>query len=66
MIDSQFPQDSQIQDSYSMFQVPQQEEPMDSERSMENLIQSENKFFQSIIRLEAQMSHYIGRSGTST
>ena len=39
MIDSQFPQDSQIQDPYSMFQVPQQEEKlMDSDRSMENLI----------------------------
>ena len=43
-----------------MFQVPQQEEePMDSDRSMGNLIQSENNFFQSIDRLEAQMSRYI-------
>ena len=56
MMDSQFPQESQI-DPYSMFQVPQQEEePMDSDRSMENLIQSKNNFFQSINRLEAQMS----------
>ena len=46
MIDSQFLQDSQIQDPYFMFQVPQQEEePMDSDRSMKNLIQSENIFF---------------------
>jgi len=60
MMDSQFPQDSQIQDHYSMFQVSQQEkEHMDSVRSMENLIQSENNFFQSINRLKAQMSHYI-------
>ena len=42
-----------------MFQVPQQEEPMDTDRSMKNLIQSENNFFQSINRLEAQMSCYI-------
>ena len=32
---------------------------MNSDRSMENLIQSENNFFQSINRLEAQMSRYI-------
>ena len=45
IIDSQFPQDSQIQDPYSIFQVSQQEEePMDSDRSMKNLIQSENNF----------------------
>ena len=35
MMDSQFPQDSQIQDPHSMFQVPQQEEePMDLDKSM--------------------------------
>ena len=34
---------------------------MDSDRSMKNLIQSENNFFQSINRLEAQMSHLINR-----
>ena len=50
MMDSQFPQDSQIQDAYSMFQVPQQkEELMDSDRSMKNLIQSENNFNQSSV-----------------
>ena len=39
MMDSQFPQNSQIQDLYSMFQVSQQEEePMDSDRRIENLI----------------------------
>ena len=32
---------------------------MDSDRSMKNLIQSEIIFFQSINRLEAQMSRYI-------
>ena len=32
---------------------------MDLDRSMENLIQSENIFFQSIGRLEAQLSRYI-------
>ena len=32
---------------------------MDSDRSIENLIQFENNFFQSIDRLEVQMSHYI-------
>ena len=32
---------------------------MDSDRSMKNLIQSENNFFQSINRLEVQMSRYI-------
>ena len=32
---------------------------MDSGRSMKNLIQSENNFFQSINKLEAQMSCYI-------
>ena len=42
-----------------MFQVPQQEEPIDSDRSMKNLIQSENNFFQSINRVKAQMSRYI-------
>jgi len=60
MMDSQFSQESKIQDPYSMFQVHQQEEePMDSNRSMKNLIQSKNNFFQSIDRLEAQISHYI-------
>ena len=35
MMDSKFPKDSQIQDPYSMFKVPQQEEElMDSDRSM--------------------------------
>ena len=58
MMDSQFPQNSQIQEPYSMCQVSQ-EEPMDLGRSIENLIQSENNFFQSIDRLEEQMSRYI-------
>ena len=59
MIDSQFPQDSN-QHPYSMFQVPQQEEElMDADRSMKNLIHSENNFNQSVNRLEAQMSHLL-------
>ena len=44
-MDSQFSQNFQIQDPYSIFQVPQQEEEsMDLDRSMENLIQFENDF----------------------
>ena len=43
MLDSQSHQDFQIQDPYSIFQVPQQEEePINLEMSMKNLIQSEN------------------------
>jgi len=57
-MDSQFPQDFQIQDPYSIFQVPQRE-LMNLDRSMENLIQSENNFLHSVNRLEAQMSHLI-------
>ena len=41
-----------------MFQVPQQEEPMDSDRSIENLIWSENNFFNLSIG-EVQMSRLI-------
>ena len=60
MMDSQFPQDFQIQDPYFIFQVPQQEEePMDLDRSMKNLIQSENYFSQSLNRLKALMSRLI-------
>jgi len=59
-MDSKFSQNFQIQDPYSIFQVPQQqEEPIDSERSMKNLIQFENNFLQSINRLEAQISRLI-------
>ena len=52
-------QNSQIQDPYSIFQVPQQEEPTDLEMSIKNLILSGNNFTQSINRLEVQMSHLI-------
>ena len=46
MMDSQLSQESEIQDPYSMFQVAQQEEePMDSDRSLKNLIQSKNNVF---------------------
>ena len=40
MLDSQSHQDFQIQDPYSIFQVPQQEEePTDLGKSMESMIQ---------------------------
>ena len=52
-MDSQAHQDFQIQDPYSIFQVPPQEEPRDLDRNMKNLIQSENYFSQSFNRLEA-------------
>ena len=56
MIDSQFPQNFQIQDPYSIFHVPQQkEEPMNLDRSMEKLMLFENDFFQSVNRIEAQI-----------
>jgi len=58
MIDSQFSQNFQIQDPCSIFQVPNQE-PVDSDRSMKNMIQSENYFSQSLNKLETQMSHLI-------
>ena len=46
MIDSQFQQDSQIQDPYSMFQVPQQEEEhIDLEESMKSMIQFQSNPF---------------------
>ena len=42
MMNSQFPQDFQIQDLYSIFQVPQQEEHTDLEKSIEFMIQFQN------------------------
>ena len=58
--DSSFSQNSQIQDLYSIFQVPpQQEELSDLEKSMEYLIQSQNSLNQSINMLEAQVSRLI-------
>ena len=58
--DSKSRQNFQIKDSYSIFQVPpQEEEPTDLDRSMKNMIQSENYFSQSLNRLEAQMSRLI-------
>ena len=48
--DSILPNNFQIQDPYSNFQVqPQQEEPIDLEKSMDDLIQSENNVTQSSI-----------------
>ena len=42
------PNNSQIQDPYSNFQVqPQQEEPLDLEKNMEFMIQSQNDYIQS-------------------
>ena len=44
-IDSSIPQNSQIQDPYSFFQVPpRQEEPCDFENSTEYMIQDQNSF----------------------
>jgi len=46
--------------SYTIFQVPpQEEESRDLDRSMKNLVQSENYFSQSLNRLEVQMSRLI-------
>ena len=58
--DSSILQNFQIQDPYSMFQVPQQEkEPTELGMSMKNQIQFENDYTQSMNRLEAQMSCLI-------
>jgi len=55
MLDLQFSQYFQIQDPYSIIQVPQQEEEYtDLGMSMKNLVQSKNDFTQSINRLEEQ------------
>ena len=52
MMNSQFSQNFQIQNPYSIFQVPQQE-------CMKNLIQFKNYYSQSLNRLEAPMSYLI-------
>ena len=53
MMDLQSHQNFQIQDPYSMFQVPQQkEEPTNLGKSMKPMIQSQNNCFN---RLEALM-----------
>ena len=65
--DSILPNNSQIQDPYSNFQVqPQQEEPVDFEKNMEFMIQSQNNCvqtqmdrLQSLNRLEAKVSHLV-------
>ena len=45
MMDSQFSQDFQIKDPYSIFQVPQQEEELnDLEKSMKFMIQSQKNY----------------------
>jgi len=60
MMNSQFSQNFQIQDTYSIFQVRQQEEePMNLDRSTKNFTRSENYFSQSLNRLEAQMIRLI-------
>ena len=63
MMDSQFPQNFQDQDSYLLFQVPtqQNEEPTDLEKSVEAMIQSQIDFTQSINRLEVQMSQLANK-----
>ena len=45
MMDSQFSQNFQIQNPYSIFQVPQQEEELtDLEKSIESIIQSQKDY----------------------
>ena len=63
-MDSQFSQNFQIQDPYSIFQVPQQEEELtDLEKSLESMIQSLKDYVQSqndsFNRLEVQMSCFL-------
>ena len=61
------PNNSQIQDPYSNFQVqPQQEEPVDLENNIEFMIQSPNDIIQfqtdclqSLNRIEAKVSHLV-------
>ena len=53
-----------MQNPYSIFQVPQQqEEPINLEKSIESMIQFQNNYIQSqndsFNRLEAQMGHLI-------
>jgi len=48
MMDSQSYKNFQIQDPYSMFQIPQQEEPTDLEKSMKLIIQSQNDYFNNL------------------
>jgi len=51
---------SQVQDPYSIFQVsPQQEEPIDLEKSIEYIIQSQNSLNQSINMLEPQLRRWV-------
>ena len=62
MLDSQFHQDFQIQDAYSIFQVPQQE-PTNLKKSMEFMIQSQNNNIQSqndsFNRIEAKINQLV-------
>ena len=65
--DSILPNNSQIQDPYSNFQVqPQQEKSVDLEKNMEFIIQSQNDCIQSqtdclksLNTLEAKVSHLV-------
>ena len=61
MMDSQFPQNFQDQNSYSLFQVPPQrnKEPMDLKNSIEAMIQPQNDFNQFINRAELEMSQLL-------
>ena len=67
MKDSESHQNFQIQEPYSIFQVPQQQKkPTDLENSMECMIQSQNdyiqfqnKYLQYADRLKAKMSHLV-------
>ena len=67
MKDSQSHQNFQIQEPYSISQVPQlSEEPTDLEKSMKfmihpqyDYIQSQNEFLQSTDRLEATITYFV-------
>ena len=61
MIDSQFLENFQDQDSYSSFQVlpHQNKEQIDLEKSVEAMIQSQIDFTQSINKLKAQTSQLV-------
>ena len=59
-MESQSSQKFQIHDPYFIFHIsPQQEEPIDLEKSIKDLIQVRNNVTQSINRLETKVSHLV-------
>ena len=55
LMETQFQQNFQNQFSYSPFQ----KEPIDLEKNVEYMIQSQNEFIQSVDRLEEKMSRFV-------